>query len=83
MKLEFNVSISVGHGTGETSVEVDVTKKEYKLLKECYENGDEIEEFDGLENLCEKILEAVREESDDMDIDLSDISIEMPEEIEE
>lgn len=77
MKLEFNVSI-LG---GDASVEVNVSKKEYKLLKECCADGEAIEEYEGLEDLCEKIAAALQEQNEDFDPDSADYSIEMPEEI--
>lgn len=81
-KIEFSVSIGIGGAFGDTTVKVSVTNKEYKLLKECCEEEEEITEYDGLEKLCEKIASAIREESDfDGDFEELDFGIEMPEEI--
>jgi hypothetical protein len=45
MKLEFWVTICLGHGDGgDVAVKVDVSKKEYALLKKCCE---EYEDIDG------------------------------------
>jgi hypothetical protein len=88
-KLEFTVTICLGHGDGgDICVAVDVTNKEYKLLKECCREGEEIESFDGLEELYNRIVAEARSESefndpDDCDIDYDDADyvVEIPDEI--
>ena len=41
MKLEFWVTICLGHGDGgDVAVEVDVSDKEYELLKQCCRDDD-------------------------------------------
>ena len=88
-KLEFTVSICLGHGDGgDILVELDVTNKEYKLLKECCRENEEIESFEGLEELYKRIVAEARGESefcdpDDCDIDYDDADyvVEFPDEI--
>ena len=87
--LEFTVTICLGGGDGgDVCVDVEVTNKEYKLLKECCREGEEIESFDGLEELYKRVVAEARGESefcdpDDSDIDYDDASyiVEMPYEI--
>ncbi len=88
-KLEFTVAICLGHGDGgDICVDIEVTNKEYKLLKECCREGEEIESFEGLEDLYERIVAEARSESEffdpedcDIDYDNASYGVEMPDEI--
>jgi hypothetical protein len=88
-KLEFTVTICLGHGDGgDICVEVEVTNKEYKLLKKCCAEGDDIDFFEGLEDLYNRIIAEARAESEffdpedcDIDYDNADYGVEMPDEI--
>ena len=89
--LEFTVTICLGREAyGDICVEVEVPKKEYRLLKECYREGEEIESFEGLEDLYERIVAEARAESEssapdncDIDYDDADYGVEIPDEISE
>ena len=89
MELEFWVTIDLGpHRNGDMAVTVAVSKKEYNLLKRCCREDEEIDAFEGLEKLCQRIIEAVKEESsffdedtEDVDLDDSSYTIAMPDEI--
>ncbi len=88
-KLEFTVTICLGRcGSGDICVEVEVTNKEYKLLKKCCAEGEDIDSFSGLEDLYNRIVAEARAESeffdtDDCDIDYDNASygVEMPDKI--
>ncbi len=63
--MEFTVMLYYGGGDGgEICVDADVSDKEYELLKECCRNDDEMEDFEGLEDLCERIEAEARGEND-------------------
>lgn len=87
--LEFTVTICLGHGDGgDICVDVEVTNKEYKLLKECCREGEEIESFEGLEDLYKRVIAEARDESEscdpedcDIDYDDADYGVEIPYEI--
>ena len=90
MKLEFWVTICLGHGDGgDVAVTVDVSKKEYALLKKCCEEYEDIDGYEGLEDLCERVIEAARDESEccepddceDIDYDDASYTIAMPDSI--
>lgn len=81
-KLEFTVSICLGGGYGgDICVEVEVTDKEYELLKKCCREGEEIESFKGLKPLYKRIVAAARDESEDFDPEDADYGIEIPDEV--
>lgn len=91
MKLDFLVTICLGHGDGgDVEVTVDVTKKEFNLLVQCYQDMDEIDSYDGLESLYKRIVkEAVGEDeacsmdTEDYDPDYDDASyiVSFPDEV--
>ena len=90
MELEFWVTICLGHGDGgDVAVTADVSRKEYELLKQCCRDDEEIEVYEGLENLYERVISAAKDESeycepdDCEDIDYDDVSytIAIPDEI--
>lgn len=89
--LEFTVTICLGREAyGDICVEVEVSNKEYRLLKECCREGEEIESYDGLEDLYERIIAEARAESEscapddcDIDYDEADYGVEIPDEIAE
>ena len=65
MELEFWVTICLGHGDGgDVAVTVDVARKEYELLKQCCREDEDIDGFEGLEDLYERIVAAARDESE-------------------
>lgn len=81
MELDFWVTICLGHGDGgDVAVTVDVSRKEYELLKQCCRDDEEIEDYEGLEDLYERIVTAAKDESeccepdDCEDIDYDDAS---------
>ena len=81
MELEFWVTICLGHGDGgDVAVTADVSRKEYELLKQCCRDDEEIEGYEGLENLYERVISAAKDESeccepdDCEDIDYADAS---------
>ena len=64
MKLEFWVTICLGHGDGgDVAVMLDVTDAEYELLKQCCRDDEEIEGYEGLEDLYERVVAAAKDES--------------------
>ena len=65
MELEFPVMICLGGGDGgEVSVCVEVTDEEYELLIQCCREDAEIDGYDGLESLYDRIAEAARDEDE-------------------
>lgn len=73
---------------GDITVTVNVSKKEYSLLKHCCRDDESINSFDGLEKLYQRIIEAVKDESDffiedndNVDFDDACYSVAMLEEI--
>ena len=46
------------------AVTLDVTDAEYELLKQCCRDDEEIEGYEGLEDLYERIVAAARDESE-------------------
>lgn len=61
MKLDFRVTIDWGrHLNGDTVVTVPVTTQEYALLQQCCREDKSIDSFGGLEDLWERIYEAIR-----------------------
>lgn len=81
MELEFWVTICLGHGDGgDVAVILDVSNAEYERLKQCCRDDEEIEGYEGLENLYERVVAAARDESeccepdDCEDIDYDDVS---------
>ena len=46
------------------AVTVDVARKEYELLKQCCREDEDIDGFEGLEDLYERIVAAARDESE-------------------
>ena len=90
MELEFWVTICLGHGDGgDVAVTLDVTEAEYELLKQCCRDDEEIEGYEGLEDLYERVVAAAEDESECCepdnceDIDYDDVSytIAIPDEI--
>ena len=91
MKLDFLVTICLGYGDGgDVEVTVDVTKKEFALLVQCYRDMDEIDSYEGLESLYKRIIkEAVGEDEfcsqnvEDYDPDYDDASyiVSFPDEV--
>ncbi len=77
--LDFPVTLCLESGDEEdVTATVDVSEEEYQLLKECCRDGEEPDAFDGLEDLCRRVEEAAREESDG---DVKSCIIGMPDEI--
>ena len=73
---------------GDITVTVNVSKMEYSLLKCCCRDDESINSFDGLEKLYQRIIEAVKDESDffiedndNVDFDDACYSVAMLEEI--
>ena len=65
MELTFWVTVCLGRGDGgDITVDVDVTDEEYALLVQCSREEEEIDGYDGLEDLCERIKEAAADEVD-------------------
>ena len=63
MELEFWVTICLGHGDGgDVAVTLDVTDAEYELLKQCCRDDEEIEGYEGLEDLYDRVVVAARDE---------------------
>ncbi len=90
--LDFIVTLCLGGGDGgDVEVTVNVTDEEYELLRQCCREGIEIEDCEGLEDLCDRIKEAAADENEscmefldsDEEIDYDSISyiIGMPSEI--
>ena len=81
MELEFWVTICPGHGDGgDVVVTLDVTDAEYELLKQCCRDDEEMEDYEGLEDLYDRVVAAARDESESCepddceDIDYDDAS---------
>lgn len=67
-RIEFPVTACLGGGDGgDILVTVDVTAEELKLLKKCIRNEEEIEGYEGLEDLVERINEAAISECESID----------------
>ena len=90
MELEFWVTICMDNGTsGDVSVTLDISKKEYRLLKKCCEEYEEIHEYEDLKPLYDRIVTVVKEECANCesenanDIDMDDVfyCVQMPDEI--
>lgn len=89
MEMDFLVTICLGHSDGgDVVVSVDVTEEEYKLLVACCRDGDEIDVYDGLDNLYDRIVEAAKDESavcdpDEEEIDYDDAyyRVDFPEQV--
>ena len=65
MELEFWVTIYLGNGDGgDVAVTLGATDDEYELLKQCCRDDEEIEGYEGLEDLYERIVAAARDESE-------------------
>lgn len=63
MELEFWVTVCMGRGDGgDITVEVEVTDEEYEMLVQCSREEDEIEEYTGLEALCDRIRDEAAEQ---------------------
>ena len=62
------------------AVTLDVTNAEYELLKQCCRDDEEIEGYEGLEDLYDRVVAAARDESESCepddceDIDYDDAS---------
>ena len=64
-ELEFWVTICLGNGDGgDVAVTLDVTDAEYELLKQCCREDEDIDGFEGLEDLYERIVATARDESE-------------------
>ena len=90
MELEFWVTICLGHGDGgDVAVTIDVTDAEYELLKQCCRDDEEIEGYEGLEDLYERVVATAKDESEccepddceDIDYDDASYTIAIPDEI--
>ena len=46
------------------AVEVDVSDEEYELLKQCCRDDEEIDGYEGLEDLYERIADYAKDESE-------------------
>ena len=89
-ELDFLVTICLGYGDGgDVIVTTEVSEEEYELLKQCCLEDSEIEEFEGLEALYERVVEAAKDESeccepdDEEDIEYDDAyyTVAIPDEI--
>ena len=66
MKLEFWVTICLSHDDGgDVSVEVDVSDEEYELLKQCCIEYEDINTFNGLEDLYDRVVSEAKDLSED------------------
>jgi hypothetical protein len=90
MELEFWVTICLGHGDGgDVTVTIEVTDEEYELLKQCCREDEEIDGFEGLEALYERVVDYAKGESEccepddceDIDYDDAYYRVAMPDEI--
>lgn len=93
--LSFDVTVCLGGGDGgDVSVRVAVKEEEYALLKQCCRDYEDIDCYDGLEDLCRRVIEEAEAENDycmeqysdsDEEIDYSTVSymISMPRKIQE
>lgn len=72
--FDFEVTLCLGGGDGgDVLVNVDVTEEEYELLKKCYRDDIGVCDCDGLEDLCQRVEEAAKDENEfcmaDLDVD--------------
>ena len=90
MEVEFYVTISLdGMGSGDVCSTIEVSDEEYEAIRECCLEDDELQEFPGLEDLCDRIIEDVKENSDvwvsedgeDLDPEDAEFYIQLPDEI--
>ena len=87
MELDFIVTICLGDGrNGDIEVSTDVSKKEFALLVDCYNDGEDIESCEGLEDLYGRIVSAAKDEieffnGEDFDYDDITFAIELPDEV--
>lgn len=87
MELDFIVTICLGNGrNGDIEVSAHVSKEEFGLLVNCYNDGEDIVDYEGLEDLYGRILSAAKDEIEFFngeDFDYCDASfwIEFPDEV--
>ena len=90
MKLDFWVTIDLGrHRSGDTFVTIAVSDEEYELLKQCCRDNKEIEGYEGLEDLYERVVSEAKDESEfcesddceDIDYDEAYYTVAMPQAI--
>ena len=87
MELDFIVTICLGDGrNGDIEVSADVSEEEYALLVDCYNDGEDIENCDGLEDLYSRIVSAAKDEieffnGEDFDYDDVTFFIDLPDEV--
>ncbi len=63
--LEFDVTVCLGGGDGgDVSVSVAVTEEEYELLKQCCREGDDLDCYESLEDLCSRVRDAAENENE-------------------
>ena len=87
--MEFWVTICLGYGDGgDVCIEEPVSEEERELLMECCREDMDMCDCEGLEDLCERIENAARDESeccgpedDETDYDDASYMIAIPDEI--
>lgn len=87
MELDFTVTVCLGRNrSGDIDVSVDVSEEEFEALKNCYNDGEDIEGYEGLEDLYGRIISAAKDEieffnGEDFDYDNVTFCIELPDEV--
>jgi hypothetical protein len=90
MELEFNVQVTADNGDEcFVTVTETVSDEEFELLMQCYLDDEDLDAFDGLEDLYERICSAARDECvgmedcDDEDacFDDAECDVTMPDEV--
>ena len=72
-EVEFTVTLCCGHGDGgDVCVKVDVTDEEYELMKQCCREDEEIDGYDGLEDLIERVEAEAKGEDSACSVGLQD-----------
>ena len=90
MEIEFVVTISLSPvASGDVCSTIEVSEEEYEAIRQCCIEDDELQEFPGLEDLSDRIIEEVKENSDvwdsedgeDLDPEDAEFYIQLPDEI--
>lgn len=84
MELEFCVTIDLDDEYMEIPVVLDIESQEYLKVRQCIRLAEDLDEFEGLENLCQRIIEEAKSlvaEDEDLDLDNEEYEISLTEDL--